>query len=105
MGRAIMESAVLGEVLKTLTHRGTDPEMYFWRTSAGVEVDLLVRVGGKLIPLEVKLSATPRPAMASSIRAFQEDLGQMAGAGFLVHPGEGRLPMGARVTAIGLSEL
>lgn len=105
MAGPIMETAVLSEIRKALTHRGMDPEMYFWRTSAGVEVDLLVQVQGQLIPIEVKLSATPRPAMASSIRIFQEDLGNRAGPGFLVHPGEGRLPIGARVTALGFSEL
>jgi hypothetical protein len=46
--------------------------------SAGSEVDLVVESAGNLIPIEVKLSATPRPAMAAGIRIFQEDLGQQA---------------------------
>jgi predicted AAA+ superfamily ATPase len=105
MAGPILETVVLTEILKVLTNRGMDPDVYFWRTSSGVEVDLLVQVEGRLIPLEVKKSATPRPSMADSIRAFQEDLGKRAGPGYLVHPGEGRLPMGAGVTALGLSEL
>ena len=32
MGGAIMETAVLSEIVKTLTHRGVDPRVYFWRT-------------------------------------------------------------------------
>jgi len=105
MAGPILETVVLTEILKVLTNRGMDPDVYFWRTSSGVEVDLLVQVEGRLIPLEVKKSATPRPSMADSIRAFQEDLGKRAGPGYLVHPGEGRLPMGKGVTALGLSEL
>lgn len=46
-------------VLEVLTNRGMDPDLYFWRTSSGEEVDLLVQVEGRLIPLEVKQSATP----------------------------------------------
>ena len=55
MGGAIMETAVLSEIIKTLTHRGIDPQVYFWRTVAGTEVDIVVEAGTKLVPNEVKL--------------------------------------------------
>jgi uncharacterized protein len=42
-----------------LTHRGEEPQVYFWRTAAGAEVDLVVEKAGKLIPVELKLSAAP----------------------------------------------
>jgi hypothetical protein len=74
MGGAIMETAVLSEIVKTLTHRGIDPQVYFWRTIAGTEVDFVVETRGKLVPIEVKLSATPRPGMASAIKTFQRTL-------------------------------
>ena len=54
MGGAIMETAVLSEIVKTLVHRGNDPNVYFWRTSAGSEVDFVVETGGKLVPIECK---------------------------------------------------
>jgi predicted AAA+ superfamily ATPase len=100
MGGAIFETAVLGEIVKTLICRGEQPQVYFWRTSAGVEVDLVVETGGKLIPIEVKLSATPRPAMGNAIRTFGADLGQKAGRGYVVHGGDVRLPLAPGVTAI-----
>ena len=62
MGGAIMETAVLSEIVRALTHRGIDPRVFFWRTVAGTEVDFVVETGGQLVPIEVKLSATPRPA-------------------------------------------
>ena len=43
---------------------------------------------------------TPRPAMAAGIRAFQEDLGQRSGPGFVVHPGDIRLPLAPEGTAL-----
>ena len=105
MGGPIMETAVLSEIVKTLTHRGIDPRVYFWRTSTGTEIDIVIETGLGLIPIEVKLSATPRPAMASSVKAFQEDFGDKAMPGYVVHPGEVRLPLGADVTALPFAEL
>jgi predicted AAA+ superfamily ATPase len=105
LGGAIFENAVLLEIVKAFVNRGEEPQVHFWRTSAGLEVDLVVEAGGKLIPIEVKLSATPRPAMASGIRAFQEDLGEKAGPGFVVHPGEVRLPLAPKVVALPFAEL
>ena len=105
LGGAIMETAVLGEIVKTLTHRGAEPRVYFWRTAAGTEVDLVVEVAGRLVPIEVKLSATPRPAMANTIRRFRNDFGEQAMPGYLVHPGDVRLPLGEGVTALPYTEL
>ena len=105
LGGPILETAVLLQIVKALVNRGEEPQVHFWRTSAGAEVDLVVETGGKLIPMEVKLSATPRPAMASGIRAFQEDLGENAGSGFVIHPGEVRLPLAPKVVALPFAEL
>jgi len=100
MGGAIFETAVLLEILKTLVHRAEDPQIHFWRTASGAEVDFLVQANGRLIPIEAKLSATPRPAMAKGIRSFRGDLGMQAGPGYVVHPGDARLPLGDDVTAL-----
>jgi predicted AAA+ superfamily ATPase len=105
MGGAIMETAVLSEVLATLTHKGFEPQVYFWRTSAGTEVDFIIESKGKLIPIEVKLSATVRRDMASGIKEFQTDLGDRAAPGYVVHPGDVRLPLGPNVTALPIAEL
>jgi predicted AAA+ superfamily ATPase len=105
MGGAIMETAVLTEIIKTLTHRGIDPQVFFWRTSTGSEVDIVIEHSGKLVPIEVKLSATPRPTMGGSVRSFQEDFGKRALPGYVVHPGNVRFPMGSGVTALPFSEL
>ena len=105
MGGSIIETAVLTEIVKTLAHRGRDPQVYFWRTSAGAEVDILVEHEGKIVPIEVKLSTTPKTAFAAPIRAFQEDLGELAAPGYVVHPGDVRLPLGPGVSAVPFGEL
>ena len=100
MGGAILETAVLSEIVRTITHRGEEPRVFFWRTTAGTEVDFVVESAGRLIPIEVKLSGTPRTRMASAIRTFRQDLGSVAGPGYVVHPGDVRLPLGPGVTAL-----
>lgn len=105
MGGAILETAVFSEIVKTITHQGIEPEIYFWRTSAGAEVDFVIHNEGRLVPIEVKLSATPRPAMARAIRSFQEDLGNRSAAGYVVHPGGVRLPLAPKVTALPFGQL
>lgn len=105
MGGAILETAVLSEIVKTLTHRGEDPQIYFWRTSAGTEVDFVVDCSRGLVPIEVKLSATPRPAMAAAISAFRADLSDAAAPGYLIHPGDVRLPLGRDTTALPFVDL
>lgn len=70
LGGPILETAVFGEIFKTLTHRGIEPQIYFWRTSAGLEVDFIVETEGRLVPIEVKLSGTPKPAMGRAIRTL-----------------------------------
>lgn len=105
MGGAIFETAVLAEIMKTLLHRGENPQVYFWRTSYGSEVDIVVDAAGKLIPIEVKLSATPRPGMADHIATFRNTFGDKAAPGYVVHPGEVRLPLAQDVIALPFSEL
>ena len=105
LGGVILETAVLSEIVKSLAHRAMIPHVFFWRTLAGTEVDIVVDVGGKLVPIEVKLSATPRPAMAKAIRTLQSDLGDEVAAGYVVHPGDVRLPLGPGVTALPFADL
>jgi len=105
MAGAIFETAVLAEIVKSHLHRGLEPQVYFWRTAAGTEVDFIVEWHGRLVPIEAKTSATPRPAMASAIRTFQTDFGEKAATGFLIHPGHLRLPLADRVLALPFGEL
>ncbi len=96
----LFETAVFCEVLKSFLHRGLDPRLWFWRTSAGSEVDLLVEWQQQLIPIEAKTSATPRPRMAAPIQTFQTDLAAQAAPGYVIHAGALRLPLAPRVTAL-----
>lgn len=100
MKGAIFETAVFSEILKTLVHRGQEPKLYFWRTSTGTEVDIVLEENGGLIPIEAKASATPKPEMAAGIRAFQEDYAKKAKDGFVVTLGQTYLPLGKEAKSL-----
>jgi len=105
MGGSIMETVVVSEIYKSLLNRGEEPRIHFWRTSTGTEVDIVVEWEQKLIPIEVKLSSTPRPGMAAGIKAFRASLGDRVAPGYVVHPGEAHLPLGDGVVALPFSRL
>lgn len=100
MGGAILETAVVSELVKAALHGGEQPRIYFWRTSAGLEVDFVVETQDGIVPIEVKLSATPRPAMASSTKTFRQDLGERVAPGYVVYLGDMRMPIAQGVTAL-----
>ncbi len=105
MGGAILETAVLSEIVRTLTHRGEVPQVYFWRTTAGAEVDFVVVGAYGLIAIEVKQSATPRPAMAAGIKTFRKDMDMPRLQGYVIHTGDSLLPLGDGITALPYANL
>lgn len=55
---AIFETLIVSEFYKKALNTGQDPDLFFWRDSTGHEVDIIVDLGTKLIPIEVKSGAT-----------------------------------------------
>lgn len=104
MAGAALETLVCSELVKAHWHRGEDLRFTFWRTSTGEEVDFLVEVDAEVHPIEVKSTATPRPAMAGSIEQLTELLPNVA-SGVVVHAGDSRLPLGKAARALPWFEL
>lgn len=105
MGGALLENLVVADLYKTYLHRGQEPAMYFWRTAAGAEVDVILETPGGLVPIEIKASATARPEMAAQLQVFRRDFGDRAGGGFVLHPGKMILPLGEGALAWPLTAL
>ncbi len=105
MGGAIFENLVIADLYKTFLHRGEEPTIYFWRTAAGSEVDVIVDTQSGLVPLEIKKNQTPRLEMAKEIQSFLRDFGKQALPGYVVYPGDLVLPLGKGVSALPLNRL
>ncbi len=59
LGGALFEGWVVTETVKAFMALGRRPDIYFWRSHDGLEVDLLIVIGGKLQAVEIKLTASP----------------------------------------------
>lgn len=80
----LFETAVVAEVAKLFYHRGLPPPLWYWRSRDGWEVDLLIELGGRLHPVEIKATATPRPKHAEGLVRWRSLAGDRAGHGLLV---------------------
>ncbi|HEX5036931.1 MAG TPA: ATP-binding protein [bacterium] len=68
----LFETAVFLEHLKYFGSRGDLPPMSFFRTSDGIEVDLLIEDGGKLHAREIKSAKTPSPLWGGNLLALEK---------------------------------
>lgn len=105
LGGALLETAVIAEIYKAHLHRGLDPRLYFWRTATGTEVDLVVEWERRLMPIEVKLSSTPRPEWTTGIELFRREHARRTAPGFVVHAGDTRRALVNEVEAVPLQTL
>lgn len=107
MAGQIVENAVVADAFKRFYHAGRTPSLYYWRTSHGTEVDIVVDTPSGLVPIEVKASATAHRRMAESIGRFRTTFEGSVPTlpGFIVHPGEQSVPLPSDTIAIPYSEL
>ena len=73
------------------------PEILFWRTSKGAEVDLVIEASDLLLPVEVKSRGVVRVSPAP---AFMDDYGTRVPAGVLVYGGRETYWLTDRVLAV-----
>ncbi len=55
---SLFENFVINEISKTYFNKGSRPPIYYWRDSTGREIDLVIDLGGRLLPIEVKSGRT-----------------------------------------------
>ena len=99
MGGAMLETHVIGELLKRCWNRGKEARLWFYRDKAGSEIDILIEHDGILDPVEVKKTASPR---LSDIHAFAKvrSLGLPLGKGAVLCLSERARPLTQDVSVI-----
>jgi uncharacterized protein len=89
---ALAETWMVGEVVKAGAHRGQTLSLWYWRSSDGLEIDLMIEQGNALIPIECKATETAAPTEAKNIRHLRTLSRQRGGAlvspGFIVYAGD-----------------
>lgn len=87
---ALFETLVVSEWVKQEFNAGQPAELYFWRDSAGHEVDLLVPQGGQFTPVEIKSGATFNADWATALRKLSALFGDAALPPGIVYGGDGQ---------------
>lgn len=85
---SLFETWVVGELRKLWMVRGERAPLFWWRDSAGLEVDVLVDDGQGLWPVEIKSGETVDPALWKNLERFHKLQGGDALKGTLIHGGE-----------------
>lgn len=85
---AIFESFVVSELVKAYAHRGREPGLWYWRDSAGHEVDVLVDLGDRQIPVEVKSGETVAGDFFGALRYWRRLVGDDSAPAALVYGGD-----------------
>lgn len=84
MTGALFENFVVAEVLKKELHRKSGATLYYFRTSHGVETDLIIDRGSSKDVAEIKHSATFNSRMTEALRLVMENNDK----GFVLYNGD-----------------
>lgn len=85
---SIFESFVISELYKAFSHLGEVPPLYYWRDRTGHEVDIVIDIGKKLIPVEIKSGETIAETFFDGLRYYMSLKGNTSKTGVLVYGGE-----------------
>jgi len=104
MSGAILETWILGELLKSFLHNGRQAPFYYYRDKEQKEIDLLIVQNGTVYPLEFKKTASPG---RDDVRHFRmlNTLKMPVGHGGLICLAEEPLPLTESVQSIPVSAL
>lgn len=85
---AVFETFVMSELVKAYAHRGRRPPLYFWRDSAGHEIDFLIEQGTRLLPIEAKAGETVPPGLFHALEGWRRLVGEEDAPALLLHGGD-----------------
>lgn len=85
---ASYESWVLAELMKWKQLQPVEPELYYYRTSAGMEIDFLLAGSGAIIPVECKSSQRVTSADGRSVEKFLAEYPKVGRVGLVIYPGD-----------------
>lgn len=102
---AHLENLVINDLIawrETRTHR---PNVLFWRTSKGAEVDVVVETPRALLPIEIKTAPRVRTEDARHLATFLDEYPDRARAGVILYAGADTYWLNDRVMAVPWSKV
>ncbi len=66
------ETWVFSELIKWQSIKNIQPELYYYRTAAGLEIDFIIKYKNKILPIEVKMKDKINRVDVKSLKLFME---------------------------------
>lgn len=102
---ALLENLVLTQLLAWRETVIPRPEIHYWRTHSGAEVDFVIEAGRRVLPVEVKSSPRARLGDVGGLRSFLEEHSKVSPFGVLLYGGDEVVPLTGKVVAVPLGIL
>lgn len=84
---SLVENLVILEIIKSYLNKGIEPTFSFYRDSNNNEVDLIIKSGNLLYPIEIKSSKTFNAKFLKNLNYFQSLIKDRFGASYLIYSG------------------
>jgi len=94
MAGPMLETWVYGQLRRSFTNRGIRARLTYYRNNNGAEVDFLLEKDGKIFPMEVKRSSSPRLGDLSGAATIPTAPGVQVQPGIVLYTGTEILPLG-----------
>lgn len=96
----LFETIVLGEIIRNFYNLGKIPRIFWWRTSYGEEIDFIIEDKGKLIPIEVKLTAKSETNLIKGLSSFDRLFSDKIDTAYLVNLSMEKVVLGKRIKSL-----
>jgi hypothetical protein len=103
---AVLENFVLMELRKQSTWSTTQPDLFYWRTASGQEVDVVLEDrAGRVVGVEVKAAATLSANDLRGLQALATAAGKHWVRGVVFYTGTEVIPFSANLHGVPMSRL
>jgi hypothetical protein len=101
----LLENWIVSELIKQNSFLKEKFTLYYYRTSNGVEIDLILEFGQKLIPIEIKSSSKVENSTIQSMKSFMESISKLKRVpfGIILYGGDKILEMDKNIYLIPIS--
>lgn len=96
----LFEHAVILEIIKRVRILNKNYKVYYWRTSAGAEVDCVIDMGSSVIPIEIKSASFVAQSEIKGLKIFLDDYKGMAKRGYVITMGNKKEMLADNITAL-----
>ena len=98
---SVYENFIVSEFLKARLNAGLRPNMYFYRDTHGFEIDLILDISRRPLPIEIKSAMTYSPALIKNLQQFQNNPATNSLTPALIYNGDDLgVFQGVRVTTV-----